>query len=675
MPEMDGYEVCTILKKNLKTRHIPIILLTAMKSDPESRIKGLELGADAFLTKPIDEAELTAQINVMLRIKKSEDLLRAERDKLEDQVTQKTIDLTKSKQDLKAEREYIRTLHEASPAYFLAVEPSGTIRTMNHSLMQALNIRDDHNVSQYKLNNIIENNDVELMQEHFNHLLQGKQFDAIVCNVKITNNEQMTVEWKARPFIVNDAIEYIFFAGIDVTHRKDLEKIAARSNEQERAKIGQNLHDGLGQLLAGIIFKTEILKLKYKNHNYPPEENIVQLDEIITLVQSAISTTRNIAKGLFPVDVKGGGLISAIEQLCKEMKERNNIECILQQEGDIAIEDQEDASNIFYIIQEAINNSFKHGAAKHIIISIIQKDTSLKITVRDDGKGFSYNSVSQRDNKGTGLSIMQYRTWLLGGSLHIDSDSAGGTLISLTIKYSDTHQSVSEDIFEHAKFGAKKNTNTYKVLVVDDHPIVRQGLAQIINQEKDLTVCCEAKNADEALQRVAKELPDIVTVDISLEGASGMDLIKALRSRYPELPALVLSIYDESIYAERAISVGARGYVMKQKSPTAIIGAIHTILHGKMAFSEEIKERFFNKFQYEGREIKKHSIDALTNREFEIFQLIGQGMGNKHIADKLSISNKTVENYRERIKNKLNLPSSQDVVQFAVQWYHHHKSE
>jgi len=157
-------------------------------------------------------------------------------------------------------------------------------------------------------------------------------------------------------------------------------------------------------------------------------------------------------------------------------------------------------------------------------------------------------------------------------------------------------------------------------------------------------------------------------VDISIDGASGLDLIKALRARYAGLPVLVLSIYDEMIYAERALRAGARGYVMKQEAPQTVVTAIRTVLAGKQFLSARVTAELISRMPYEGRKETMSSLDCLTMREFEVFQYIGNGLGNRHIAEKLNISVKTVENYRERIKNKLNLESASEMVQYAVQW-------
>jgi len=207
-----------------------------------------------------------------------------------------------------------------------------------------------------------------------------------------------------------------------------------------------------------------------------------------------------------------------------------------------------------------------------------------------------------------------------------------------------------------------------KVYVVDDHPIIRQGLKQMINQEKDLMVCGDAEDACQGLEEVKALQPDIVIVDISLKGMSGIDLIKNLKNRYADLPILVLSMHDESLYAERVLRAGARGYIMKQEATTNVLSAIRCILEGKIYVSERMTAKILEK-SVEGRSDKTASpVDLLSDRELEVFQMIGKGLGTRQIAKELHLSIKTVETYRENIKEKLKLENATELVRHAVQW-------
>jgi DNA-binding NarL/FixJ family response regulator len=207
-----------------------------------------------------------------------------------------------------------------------------------------------------------------------------------------------------------------------------------------------------------------------------------------------------------------------------------------------------------------------------------------------------------------------------------------------------------------------------KIIVVDDHPIVRQGLVQMIGHEPDMEVCGEAEAAADALKVIAASGPDAAIVDLSLKGSSGMELLKDIRVRYPKLPVLVLSVYDESMYAERALRAGARGYMMKEEAAEKVITAIRRILSGQIYLSENMASRLLHVLVDGRAETGTSPAERLSDRELEVFQLIGQGFGNTEIARQLHLSPKTVETYRGHIKEKLNLSSATEVLQYAIRW-------
>jgi DNA-binding NarL/FixJ family response regulator len=208
---------------------------------------------------------------------------------------------------------------------------------------------------------------------------------------------------------------------------------------------------------------------------------------------------------------------------------------------------------------------------------------------------------------------------------------------------------------------AKSKTPVKRLLVVDDHPMMRTGLAQLINNEPGLRVCAEADNAGQALAAVAREKFDLVLADISLPDKSGLELIKDIRAVRPELPILVVSMHDEMIYAERVLRGGARGYIMKQEGGNKFLQAIRQVLAGQV-------------YLFSGRQPADASspVQQLSDREFEVFQLIGQGTGTRDIAVQLRLSVKTVEVHRANIKGKLGLRTATELVRFAVRWVDSH---
>lgn len=207
-----------------------------------------------------------------------------------------------------------------------------------------------------------------------------------------------------------------------------------------------------------------------------------------------------------------------------------------------------------------------------------------------------------------------------------------------------------------------------RILVVDDHPLVREGLVQIINRQSDLAACGEADSAAAALKAFAEFKPDLVTIDIRLENGDGLDLIRALSAQSPGLLALVISQCDESLYAERALKAGARGYVMKERATVEVLTAIRTILAGEIYVSPKIAALALHKMigVKAGKEVGR--ISQLSNRELQVLQLLGAGLSTRKVAVKLGLSFKTIETHRENIKHKLGLPSAPELVCFATNW-------
>ncbi|MBN2159142.1 MAG: response regulator transcription factor [Spirochaetes bacterium] len=208
-----------------------------------------------------------------------------------------------------------------------------------------------------------------------------------------------------------------------------------------------------------------------------------------------------------------------------------------------------------------------------------------------------------------------------------------------------------------------------KILIVDDHPLLRQGIRQVIELEDDLRVTGEASTANEAIDLINRDRPDIIIIDITLAGnVSGIELVKSVNERFPEIKSLVLTMHDESLYAERAIRAGARGYIMKEVASKNIIQAIRTILRDELFLSENISKKIIDKLVRGSADTIGISVENLSNREFEIFQLIGNGFSTKEMAKKLNLSIYTVESHKKNIKEKLNLKNSSDLAKYAIQW-------
>ncbi len=214
----------------------------------------------------------------------------------------------------------------------------------------------------------------------------------------------------------------------------------------------------------------------------------------------------------------------------------------------------------------------------------------------------------------------------------------------------------------------KPGPATKRVLIVDDHPMTRDGLVHLIDREADLEVAWQAETASQALDVVAKHQPGLVLVDITLPDKSGIDLIKDIHALRPGVPILIISMHDESLYAERALRAGAHGYISKQEGGTRLLVAIRQVLSGQIYVSEKTSARIIQTFSGRTRAHASPSIAQLSDREFEVFQLIGQGLSTQDLADRIHISPKTVETHRVNIKTKLGLATASELIAYAARW-------
>lgn len=215
-----------------------------------------------------------------------------------------------------------------------------------------------------------------------------------------------------------------------------------------------------------------------------------------------------------------------------------------------------------------------------------------------------------------------------------------------------------------------KKKDKLRIMIVDDHPLVRHGITQLINAEPDMSVCCEATDYRQALENLAScRSPDFMVVDLSLKDINGLELIKKIKTVFPALPVLALSMHDEAHYAERAIRAGARGYVMKQEGTEALVKAIRTVLSGLFFVSPAVKTRLMSKKTGIRTRVESDILPCLSDRELQVFELIGKGLKTGQVAKLLNLSTKTVETYREHIKAKLKLKDSIELLQHATLWF------
>ena len=208
----------------------------------------------------------------------------------------------------------------------------------------------------------------------------------------------------------------------------------------------------------------------------------------------------------------------------------------------------------------------------------------------------------------------------------------------------------------------------HRIFLVDDHPLVREGLTNLINEQNDLIVCGEAEDSSGAMTGIAKTRPDVVLVDISLKNESGLELVKNLESQFPLVALIVLSMHDEALYAERALRAGARGYVMKRESTKSVLASIRRVLEGGVYVSERVVNSMARRFSSSPKGVENSPVERLSDRELEIFRLLGQGRTTAQIAEDLHLSLKTVQAYCARAKEKFGVTSLAELLRAAIRW-------
>lgn len=221
---------------------------------------------------------------------------------------------------------------------------------------------------------------------------------------------------------------------------------------------------------------------------------------------------------------------------------------------------------------------------------------------------------------------------------------------------------------ESARKTLTQDANAIRVLIVDDHSLVRRGMVELLSHESDLTVCGEAADLPTAFRLLHETRPDVAVVDITLNSGNGLELIKEIKASHPQVRIVVSSMHDETLFGERCLRAGAAGYVNKEEAAEKVVAAIRTVLTGRLYLSDQLAQRMLMRAVGQTNPATASPLDTLTDRELEVFALIGQGQTTRQIAEKLDLSFKTIESYRENIKTKLNLKNAAELSLHAVHW-------
>jgi DNA-binding NarL/FixJ family response regulator/two-component sensor histidine kinase len=439
-----------------------------------------------------------------------------------------------------------------------------------------------------------------------------------------------------------------------------LEREVLAIADRERQRLGQELHDGLCQSLVGIAALAAVLA---RGLAAKAESDLAaSAAEIVRLLNEATGEARELARGLSPIGPNGAALSGALETLAHTVCHAHDAYCGYVEDGYSPELDQETTTHLVRIAQEAVHNAITHGRADEIEIRLTCTAEAGSLSIRDNGTGLPEQYRSQG---GIGLHTMGYRAHAIGGSLTVAAQPLRGVVV--TCAFPLPSSGGKPEAIDGSRASQAAGASPKTLLVVDDHPVLCRGLIALIESQPGLAVQGAVGTRAAALDAMRGSKPDLVIVDLALGDDDGLDLIKEIKTRYPDLPSLVLSVYDEAIYAERALGAGALGYVTKQQLGETVVAAIHHVLAGETYMSESLQRQLAQQY-IAGRTFESASpISSLSDRQLQVFRLIGRGRTTRQIASILCRSVKTIESHIAQIKNKLAIETAAELAQRAAQ--------
>jgi NarL family two-component system response regulator LiaR len=469
---------------------------------------------------------------------------------------------------------------------------------------------------------------------------------------------------------------------VALEHRRLDERARALAVVEERNRLAREIHDTLAQSLAGIIINLESLK-PYRARRSRVEADVLAETEI--LARGALEEARRSVMGLHPTPLQHQSLRDALTLELAGLAKRAALTTQFYVNGIERPLAPDLATALFRVAQEAFQNIYKHAAARHVILGLAFEEGAVVLTVEDDGVGFVPDAPgtttpkrplrgnASTDEGGFGLLSMAARAHILGGELLVTSHPGHGTAVRTIIPYvrsgiamaavvlpdalSETLREPSPDLSPDARL--------IRVLVVDDHSIVRQGIRRILDEEPDIEVVGEAENGLAAVEQVSMLQPDVVLLDLQLPGLSGIEALPRLRVAHPAVEVVILTVFDQNEEVFAGLKAGARGYLLKDATPATVIAAVRAARRGESSLAPALATRVMDRFAVLAQ--REVDPDALTEREMEILGCMAQGMPYKEIGAQLNITAKTVQYHIRNILQKLHVGSRGEAVAAATE--------
>ncbi len=470
------------------------------------------------------------------------------------------------------------------------------------------------------------------------------------------------------------------------------------AQEQERKRIARELHDETSQVLTSLLISLELLE-----ESVQTDEARKRVADIRALAHQTLRAVRNLSIDLRPSALDDLGLLPALRWYIKEYQQKCGVEVEFVASGFRERLPAEMETAIYRIMQESLTNTAKHAHAKHVWIALEEQGHAVHARIRDDGQGFDAPAVLRTpwQDRGLGLAGMMERASLLDGTVEIISragrrrhhryDASLGSQDTLDGRPDErqpapgrypyreaehmthptthpTHESATETKSAATTTEAtRQETGKIRVLIVDDHTILRAGLRMMLNAQPDIEVVGEASDGHQAVIAAQRLQPDVILMDITMPECNGIEATRQVKRLLPDMRVLVLTMHENEEYLFQVLRAGASGYILKEAADTELVIAIRLVYSGRFYLSPSAQSMMVGDYLQRVHTGEEHdSYSALTEREREILKLVAEGYTNNQIAERLTISPKTVDTHRTHIMDKLNLHSRAELVKYAM---------
>lgn len=435
--------------------------------------------------------------------------------------------------------------------------------------------------------------------------------------------------------------------------RSDLQALSARlvrAQEEERRTLARELHDEVGQSLSAIIMEAGNAEAAVS-----AGEIRRRVSSIGSIAEKTLNIVRDLALLLRPSMLDDFGLLPALNWHAREMSKRTGLNVRIS--ADPASDDLPDEHKtcIYRLVQEALNNAARHASARNLQVAVRNQADRVIFSVQDDGSGFDKASV-----RGLGLLGMEERVRRLGGTFHIDSQLGRGTTIAAELPLRNWQK-------RGRKWQKQKIMPPIRILLADDHAVVRDGLRALLDPQPDLVIVAEASDGRECIDLAEEHSPDVVMMDVAMPKMNGIEATRRILASNPSTAVVILSMHQDESYVLQSLKAGAKGYLLKDSPRENVLEAIRSAAKGLAFLSRKVsrmlQEDYIEQLQSKGLD---DSYELLTDREREILQLLAEGRANKEVANLLNISPTTVETHRGHILRKLSLHGTADLILYAV---------